>query len=508
MNSKSKWMLSGVSSILALSLLMPTAHANTSKLDELEQEQQQVQKEQQKLEKERKELEEKEEDLSSGIEKKEGEIEKTSSKLDRIVSEIQQLDKKMQETQSKIDTVQAEIDQTKEEIDELKEAIKELERKIDERTELLKERARAIQLSGGSVDYIDVLLGANSFIDFIDRFSAVNTLIEADREIMREQAADKKELAAKKEAVETILANQEDRRAELVSLKASLDSQKKEQAGLKAQMEAEQKRLASEKNNLEAQHEEALEVSAAVEKQIMGQQARMAKLAQQEEAERTRIAEAERKAAAEKAAAEKAAAERAAAEKAAAERAAAEKAAAEKAAAEKAATKSSSASASTASPAPAPAPAPTPTPAPAPAPVVKPSANFVMPASGRHTSGFGGRDIGDGAETHLGYDIANSPGTPVVASAAGYVSFAGSMGGYGNVIIINHSINGQPYATAYAHLSSIGVSVGQKVGQRQFIGGMGNTGRSTGPHLHFEIHVGSWNGSRSNAVNPANYLSY
>ncbi|WP_135449721.1 M23 family metallopeptidase, partial [Planococcus citreus] len=51
-------------------------------------------------------------------------------------------------------------------------------------------------------------------------------------------------------------------------------------------------------------------------------------------------------------------------------------------------------------------------------------------------------------------------------------------------------------------------SVGQKVGQRQFIGGMGNTGRSTGPHLHFEIHVGSWNGSRSNAVNPANYLSY
>nr|WP_316047174.1 hypothetical protein [Planococcus glaciei] len=98
-------------------------------------------------------------------------------------------------------------------------SITELQRKIDERTALLQERARAIQLSGGSVDYIDVLLGANSFVDFIDRFSAVNTLIEADREIMREQAADKKLLAEQKAEVEKKLAEQEVRKAELVGLK-------------------------------------------------------------------------------------------------------------------------------------------------------------------------------------------------------------------------------------------------------------------------------------------------
>ncbi|WP_256204210.1 coiled-coil domain-containing protein [Planococcus faecalis] len=62
----------------------------------------------------------------------------------------------------------------------LKKSIAELEMKIAERDKLLQERARAIQLSGGSVDYIDVLLGAHSFIDFIDRISAVNTLLEAD----------------------------------------------------------------------------------------------------------------------------------------------------------------------------------------------------------------------------------------------------------------------------------------------------------------------------------------
>ena len=134
------------------------------------------------------------------------------------------------------------------------------------------------------------------------------------------------------------------------------------------------------------------------------------------------------------------------------------------------------------------------------------SSGFIRPAAGRHTSGFGGRDIGDGAETHLGFDIANVPGTPIHAAASGYVSYAGSMGGYGNVIIVTHVINGQNYATAYAHLNSINVSVGQAVSQGQNIGGMGNTERSTGPHLHFEIHIGSWNGARSNAVNPAAYI--
>src|SRR5690606_28439939 len=122
------------------------------------------------------------------------------------------------------------------EIDELKASIEELERKIAEREELLKERARAIQLSGGSVDYIDVLLGANSFVDFIDRFSAVNMLIEADRDIMREQAEDKELLAEQKAEVEKKLAEQEKRRAELEELKSSLDSKKQEQAGLKADL--------------------------------------------------------------------------------------------------------------------------------------------------------------------------------------------------------------------------------------------------------------------------------
>nr|WP_316047561.1 M23 family metallopeptidase [Planococcus glaciei] len=131
---------------------------------------------------------------------------------------------------------------------------------------------------------------------------------------------------------------------------------------------------------------------------------------------------------------------------------------------------------------------------------------FIRPVSGRYSSGFGGRDIGAGAESHLGQDIANVTGTPISAAASGYVSYAGAMGGYGNVVILTHSINGQSYATVYAHMSAIKVSAGQAISQGQTVGLVGSTGRSTGPHLHFEVHIGSWNGARSNAVNPMNFF--
>ena len=63
------------------------------------------------------------------------------------------------------------------------------------------------------------------------------------------------------------------------------------------------------------------------------------------------------------------------------------------------------------------------------------------------------------------------------------------------------------YTSLYAHLSSIKVSVGQAVSKGETIGAIGNTGNSTGPHLHFEIHIGTWSGMESNSVNPLRYIS-
>jgi len=124
----------------------------------------------------------------------------------------------------------------------------------------------------------------------------------------------------------------------------------------------------------------------------------------------------------------------------------------------------------------------------------------VVPASLRAiTSGFGYRRDpfnGRGA-MHAGIDFKGAIGSPIFAAADGQVSFAGQKSGYGNAIEITH---GNGMLTRYAHLSRIGVKVGQQVAAGATIGGLGSTGRSTGPHLHFEVRI------NDRAVNPRPFL--
>ena len=124
-----------------------------------------------------------------------------------------------------------------------------------------------------------------------------------------------------------------------------------------------------------------------------------------------------------------------------------------------------------------------------------------MPYHGRITSTFGHRENpfgGENVETHKGLDIAAPYGAPVKAMAKGTVEFAGLRGGFGNCIMLKH---GNGFETLYGHLSKILVSVGQKIDIGQQIGNVGSTGRSTGPHLHYEIHR---NGEK---INPQSFLT-
>ena len=123
-----------------------------------------------------------------------------------------------------------------------------------------------------------------------------------------------------------------------------------------------------------------------------------------------------------------------------------------------------------------------------------PSASgLVWPVSGPVTSPFGWR----WGRMHEGIDIGVPYGTPIGAAAAGVVIYAGWMSGYGNLVVIDH---GGGLATAYGHQSSIAVSLGQHVEQRQVIGYVGCTGHCFGPHVHFEVRV---NGQ---PVDPLGYL--
>lgn len=116
-----------------------------------------------------------------------------------------------------------------------------------------------------------------------------------------------------------------------------------------------------------------------------------------------------------------------------------------------------------------------------------------LPVKGEITSGFGMRD----GRMHEGIDIAAPRGTPIVAVASGRVRNTGWMGNYGRALIIDH---GSGYATLYAHCDKLLVSSGQDVEMGQTIALLGNTGNSTGPHVHFEVIV---HGKRRN---PLEYL--
>jgi murein DD-endopeptidase MepM/ murein hydrolase activator NlpD len=107
------------------------------------------------------------------------------------------------------------------------------------------------------------------------------------------------------------------------------------------------------------------------------------------------------------------------------------------------------------------------------------SGNFMWPTSGYLTQGYW---LG-----HQAIDIGAPTGTPIYAADAGYVSATGWMGGYGNYVIVNH---GNGFETLYAHMSEIRAIAGQSVDRGDLIGLVGSTGRSTGPHLHFEIRQG------------------
>ena len=417
MNPSSK-MFKIIAMLLAMMLVWqaPIALANT--LSELKEEQKKVNETKNKL--------------NSSIKEKTSEINTIENEQTRILNQISDLSEKIDKTNGQIQKLNDDVKKATEEIATLEKEMAVLQKKIDERSDLLENRARALQVSD-NVSYIDVIIGASSFVDFIDRFTAVSTLIDADRKIMREQKEDKSKLEDQKIVLENTKKQLEADQAKLVTLKSSLDSQKNEKRTLVTQLESEQAKLESEKKLLEEEYSEALQVSKENEKKIAAEQARLAEIARQE------------------------------------------------------ALKNQGNNSGN-------------------VPAVS-SGTWTKPANGRFTSGFGWRNIGAGNEFHHGIDIANATGTPIVAANGGVVSYASSLSSYGNVIMITHIVDGAVWTTVYAHLSKIQVSVGQSVSKGQQIGLMGSTGRSTGPHLHFEIHNGPWKSGRPYALNPLKYIN-
>jgi murein DD-endopeptidase MepM/ murein hydrolase activator NlpD len=272
---------------------------------------------------------------------------------------------------------------------------------------------------------------------------------------MDEQKRDQEKLEKKKEEVESKLAQLENDKASLETLKQDLNSEKAQKAELFKQLEKQEASLEKEKVNLEKESSELAKMEQQIGGEIQAEQARLAELARQRELEKKRQAEA--------------------------------------AAAKKASTSSSggSASASVSTPS---------------TPVS--SGTWTRPASGSITTEYGWDVLNGSSRFHYGTDIAAGGSVPIVAAADGYVIKSHYSSSYGNVVYITHSINGKTFTTVYAHMSSSLVGTGTPVDKGQRIGYMGDTGYSFGQHLHFELHAGSWNASKSNSVNPRQYINF
>lgn len=410
---------------------------------------QSIDKEIKDLEREQSELKTKKSKVKDEQKNVQGKMNENKKEQQSIEKQLNELELELASTEADINAKEQEIEQTNQEIlqletniEELAEEIVDLMDRIHKREQLLKERLRSIQEVGGNVKYISVILGSENFSDLISRSSAVNTIMDQDKNIMEEHEADKlalemkqQELEEKKAAVEKQRQNLEEQKNALQSLKEKLAEQKKEQEKLHSQLEQEYEELSEDSLTLEEEQQLIAAEEAVIEK------AKNLAIKEKEKIKRE------------------------------------QEQAAQQASNNSNSNVSSGGQAS--------------------------SSGFIRPTSGGVSSEYGWRvhPISNTRKFHSGIDIAASQGTAVSAASSGVVAHAGWMGGYGNTVMISHG----SVTTLYAHLSSISVSVGQTVSRGQGIGAVGSTGNSTGPHLHFEVHPNGYGSGTANPRGYVNF---
>lgn len=369
-------------------------------------------------------------------------LNKVDIEINELDREVDLLDREIIEVNEKIRNINGSIDKTKNRINDLQEEIGFLEARIGERDILIKDRARSIYKNGTGIQFIEVILGAQNFGDLINRLTALNAIAQQDRNILNQHILDKELL-------------------DEAQMNLQLEVERYEGELLKAQ---------SLSNQLELQYKEKeklmdmlVQLQGELEDQVMTIEEEQAILKAQEQAaqrelndwkEEQRKVEEQRRIEAEK-------------------------------------NRSVQSSNQT------------------PASNVSRSANteglLLRPATGSITTGFEMR----WGRMHYGIDIGKNGRTedvPIVAAESGTVIRSYYSASYGNTVLVRHHIDGRTITTLYAHLDNRAVVTGDTVTRGQFLGYMGNTGRSFGPHLHFEVHEGDWNSQKSNAVDPMLYI--
>ncbi|MFD1038868.1 murein hydrolase activator EnvC family protein [Virgibacillus byunsanensis] len=265
--------------ILVITLIMGTSLVDWKQVSA--QSRDSIQKEIKEFENKQDELKEKQGNVNSKKKNTENKIDENLNKQDTVKNEIASIDQKLSKTQSAITTKENEITQTNNEIEELKSQIDELKNQLEElkaeiealierierREALLKDRLRAIQKNGGDMKYMEVILGSQSFGDFISRSSAVNTIMDQDKNIMETHLAEKKQVETKKAELEKKKTDMEAKKVEVEDKKTALEGQKNELVSLKGQLDSQMAEKEKLQAKLEEEHQHLEELNMSLEEQ-------------------------------------------------------------------------------------------------------------------------------------------------------------------------------------------------------------------------------------------------
>lgn len=189
-------------------------------------------------------------EIKSKLSTTESEIADILIDLKELNAEIEDVNETLSSNQEALDETKGEIKTTEEEIETLEKEIEELEEKIEQRFEILKERAASYQKSGGDIRYLDVLLGSNSFSEFISRVSAVTKITKSDTELMAAHEADKSAVEENHQEVENKLDELSETKDELEAIEERIKDQKSEIEAKKKSLNGKQKELETVKKDL------------------------------------------------------------------------------------------------------------------------------------------------------------------------------------------------------------------------------------------------------------------
>lgn len=350
-------------------------------------------------------------------------INKLEGEKKEIQAEVNKIEADIKETEQDIAAQQSEIEQTENELEEAAEQIVEAQEQIEEQDELLKTRIRHMYEQGGQISYLEVILGASSFAELLDRIDFIALIFQQDNKILGDFIANKELIEEKKLEIEELLVVQEEQLGELNKLQQRLAVQKKEHTVKIAQIQEEQDQLHELDEQIQAEMLAMIADLAAKQSQATAHKAELDRLVK----ERKEREERERR-----------------------EREQQQQAG-----------QNPPAGGQLAWPVPA---------------SQRITSNFGMrrhPISGVH-------------RLHGGMDVGAPQGTNIVAAESGVVISAGWQYSYGNTVVIDHG-GGMQTLYAHIRNGGINVSVGQTVQRGQKIAEVGSTGDSTGPHLHFEV---------------------